>query len=75
MRSLRLFRRDSPNGQPLEPAPRCLGRGTRRAFSFAGAERTVVWTAVCFGRFRRKRRRQGDLRGVTRIGSMNCRRP
>ena len=41
MRSLRPFRRGSPNGQPLESAPRCLSRGTRRAFSFAEAARTL----------------------------------
>ena len=41
MRSLRPLRRDSPNSQPLEPAPRCPGRGMRRAFSFAGAAKTL----------------------------------
>ena len=41
MRSLRMFRRGSPNGQPLDSAPRCPSRGTRRAFSFAEAARTL----------------------------------
>ena len=51
MRYLRLFRRGSPNGQPLKPAPRCLSRGTRRAFSFAGAERTVRREGLLFRAF------------------------
>ena len=41
MRSLRPFRRGSQNGEPPEPAPRCLRRGTRRAFSLAEAARTL----------------------------------
>ena len=41
MRSLRPFRRGSPNGKPLDSAPRCPSRGTRRAFSLAEAARTL----------------------------------
>ena len=41
LRFPRPLRRESPNGKPFESAPRCLRRGTRRAFSFAEAERTL----------------------------------
>ena len=48
MRSLRLFRRGSPNSKPLGSAPRCLGTGTRQAFSLAETAKTLRRDGLLF---------------------------